>query len=87
MPHSIGISVQTGTEPMSSAVVAWSPNHWTAEEFPKANFYLISLRCHSVREVLSPGDLSPPNQQQLLNTAVPQAVTLVGANKKLAQKT
>lgn len=72
---------------MSSVVVAWSPNHSTAKELPKANFYLISLRCHSVREVLSPGDVSPQNQQQLLNTAVPEAVTLVGANKKLAQKT
>ena len=31
---------QLGIEPMPPAVEAWSPNHWTAREFPELPFIL-----------------------------------------------
>ena len=37
--HGLQILVpQPGIEPMPSAVKVWSPNHWTAREFPRSLF-------------------------------------------------
>ena len=33
---------QPGNEPVTPAVEAWSPNHWTAREFPLSHSILIT---------------------------------------------
>ena len=43
-PHcrACGISVsQPGTEPLPTVVKVWSPNHWTAREFPLKIFFYV----------------------------------------------
>ena len=32
---------QPGVEPMSPALEAWSPNHWTTRELPYTNFRIV----------------------------------------------
>ena len=36
---------QPGIEPRPLAVKAWSPNHWTAREFPPAIFCTRAIYC------------------------------------------
>ena len=42
---------QQGIEPMSSAVKAWSPNHWAKETgFKKNQTELLKIKMHSMKQ-------------------------------------
>ena len=75
---------QPGTEPVFPAVEAWSPNHWTAREFPwlvplsvtsspSQPLFLPSVVVLILLGSPSPAGMSPPNPDAL-NTQMPSSL-------------
>ena len=57
-----------GIEPVPSAVKVWSPNHWTAREFPKVFIFDSSIPCTLQGEISKATEGSASFSSSLVST-------------------